>query len=98
MRLHNPGRGRSPSCPPRTAASEMRPSLVCLVRTIFFSDRGFSVGDSRPRLVAGLRCQLSAVIDLGVDSAVPQWLGGPTVTGKKTTVKCLERIHLKGTR
>jgi len=41
---------------------------------VVFSDRGFSVGDIRPRLVAGLRCQLSAVIDLSIDSAVPEWL------------------------
>jgi RES domain-containing protein len=31
---------------------------------VVFSDRGFSVSDIRPRLVAGLRCQLNAVIDL----------------------------------
>jgi len=42
---------------------------------VVFSDRGFSVGDIRPRLVAGLQCQLNAVIDLSTDSAVPPWLG-----------------------
>jgi len=41
---------------------------------VVFSDRGFSVSDIRPRLVAGLRCQLSSVIDLTIDSSVPQWL------------------------
>jgi RES domain-containing protein len=41
---------------------------------VVFSDRGFSVSDIRPRLVAGLRCQLNAVIDLSTDSAVPPWL------------------------
>jgi hypothetical protein len=41
---------------------------------VVFSDRGFSVSDSRPRLIAGLRCQLNAVIDLSTDSAVPPWL------------------------
>jgi RES domain-containing protein len=42
---------------------------------VVFSDRGFSVGDIRPRLVAGLSCQLNAVIDLSAESAVPPWLG-----------------------
>jgi hypothetical protein len=42
---------------------------------VVFSDRGFSVGDIRPRPVAGLRCQLNTVIDLTIESAVPPWLG-----------------------
>ena len=42
---------------------------------VVFSDRGFSVGDIRPRVVAGLRCRLNAVIDLSTDSVVPPWLG-----------------------
>ena len=41
---------------------------------VVFSDRGFNVEDIRPRLVAGLRCRLNAVIDLSTDSVVPPWL------------------------
>jgi RES domain-containing protein len=41
---------------------------------VVFSDRGFSVSDIRPRVVAGLLCQLNAVIDLSTDRAVPPWL------------------------
>jgi RES domain-containing protein len=41
---------------------------------VVFSDRGFSVEDIRPRLVAGLRCRLNRVMDLSRDSAVPAWL------------------------
>lgn len=41
---------------------------------VVFSDRGFSVEDIRPRLVAALRCRLNAIIDLSTDSVVPPWL------------------------
>jgi RES domain-containing protein len=41
---------------------------------VVFSDRGFSVSDVRPRVVAGVRCQLDAVIDLSSDSTVTPWL------------------------
>jgi RES domain-containing protein len=41
---------------------------------VVFSDRGFSVGDIRPRLVVGIRCRLSSVIDLMVNGSLPQWL------------------------
>jgi hypothetical protein len=41
---------------------------------VVFSDRGFSVEDIRPRLVAGLRCRLNRIMDLSSDSAVPAWL------------------------
>jgi RES domain-containing protein len=41
---------------------------------VVFSDRGFSVEDMRPRLVAALRCRLNAIIDLSSDSVVPSWL------------------------
>jgi RES domain-containing protein len=41
---------------------------------VVFLDRGFSAGDIRPRLVVGIRCRLSSVIDLTIDGSLPQWL------------------------
>jgi len=42
---------------------------------VVFSDRGFSVGDTRPRLVVGIRCRLSPASNLTFDGPLPGGLG-----------------------
>jgi hypothetical protein len=42
---------------------------------MWFSRIVDSLGDIRPRLIAGIRCQLNALIDFSTDNAAPPWLG-----------------------
>ena len=71
--FHGGGRWNPPGL--RAVYASLEPGLsVNEAMRVVFSDRGFTVGDIRPRLIAGLRCQLNALIDFSTDNAVPPWL------------------------
>ena len=72
--FHGGGRWNPPGI--HAVYASLEPGLsVNEAMHVVFSDRGFTVGDIRPRLIAGIRCQLNALIDFSTDNAAPPWLG-----------------------